>query len=190
MWWSGESRQAALYMSVEVCAPSFDDKLDGLSLDRVSLSCLPDAGLHGVAAAHQGPEELMDVSWRRAYEVTIHQPINLYHRHIFGDSKGKGLKRIRHARVHGELQARSGAHQTQGGRGGGRTRGRSGAWLMQRAEMFGGCPRDKPLAHGWALGAGTLASQTADGHWREPGTMGERLGVEGAMEISKKGAQD
>lgn len=174
----------------ETCAPSFDDKLDGRGLDRVSVACLPDTGLYGMAAAYQGPEKLMRVPCRGAHEVTVHQPVNAYYRHVFGYSKGKGLKRIRNTGVHGELQARGGAHQTQGGGGGGGTGGSRGAWLMQRAEMLGSCPRDKPLTHGWALGTGALASQTADGYRSELRAVGERLGIKGAMEVSEKGAQD
>jgi len=145
---------------------------------------------HGVTAAHKRPEELVRVPCRGAHEMTIHQPINSYHWHVFGYSKGKGLKRIRNARVHGELQARGGAHQTQGGCGGSGDGCSNGSWLMQWADMLGGCPRDKPLTHGRALGTGTLASQATDGHRGEPGAASERFGVEGAVEVSEEGAQN
>jgi hypothetical protein len=70
-------------LPMEMCV-LFDDKLDGWSLDRISVLCLPDAGLHGVSTARQGPEELMGVPCCGADAVTIYQPINAYHRYIFG----------------------------------------------------------------------------------------------------------
>ena len=51
---------------------SFDDKLYGRSIDRLRASCLPDTGLHGVAAAHEGPEELVRVLCRGANYMAIH----------------------------------------------------------------------------------------------------------------------
>ena len=55
-----------------VVSRSFDDKLYGRSIDRLRASFLPDTGLHGMAAAHEGPEELVRVLCRRANYMAIH----------------------------------------------------------------------------------------------------------------------
>ena len=47
-------------------------ELYGRSIHRLRVSFLPDTGLHGVAAAHEGPEELVRVLCRGANYVAIH----------------------------------------------------------------------------------------------------------------------